>query len=277
MTTIKNTIPVSVVIPCYECSATIRRAVDSVLEQSVMPYEIILVDDNSKDNTLYVLHDLANLYPKLITILEMKINRGAASARNAGWSITKQPYIAFLDADDSWHPDKLRIQYEYMKNHPEVALSGHQCVFKSQKQSLKLNKRPVVTIISPLSLLFKNAFSTTSPIMLKTNIPFRFKEGMRFSEDFFLWLQIAFEGLQIVRIEKPLSYFYKHSYGEDGLSSRLWEMEKGELNNFFNLFTTNKINLFFFIAASFFSFIKFLRRLFLTLLRKKHLLSIRKR
>jgi hypothetical protein len=86
------------------------------------------------------------------------------------------------------------------------------------------------TKISAGNLLFKNAFSI-STIMLKRNIPFRFQA----IEDWLLWQQIAFEGLQMVCIESPLMYVYKSLYGASGLCAQLWEMEKGELDNFIRL------------------------------------------
>ena len=263
-----SVIPVCVIIPCFRCSATIRRAVDSVFAQSAIPAEIVLVEDCSGDDTLIALLELERQFPGRIKLVQMKVNGGAASARNAGWATTKQPYIAFLDADDSWHPEKLHIQYEYMQSHPEVALSGHQCVLMRDNEILGLPCAPSVSLISSRSLLFKNAFSTTSPIMLKNSMPFRFKEDMRFSEDFLLWLQIAFSGLKVVRIETPLSYTYKSMYGESGLSAQLWKMEKGELSNFSSLYQAGRINLLLLIAASCFSIIKFVRRLFFTSLRQ---------
>lgn len=261
-------VPVCVIIPCYRCTATIRRAVDSVFAQTVIAAEVILVEDCSGDDTIIALKGLEHIFPNRIKIVEMKLNGGAASARNAGWALTKQPYIAFLDADDSWHPEKLSIQYDYMQSHPDVSLSGHQCVYFNENKIKELSMYPLVTEISAHSLLFKNAFSTTSPIMLKSDIPFRFKDGVRFSEDFLLWLQIAFHGLKMVRIESSLSYSYKSLYGEGGLSAQLWKMEKGELNNYLMLYHEGNINIFLLFAASCFSCLKFFKRVLLTYIRQ---------
>ncbi|QTN30415.1 glycosyltransferase family 2 protein [Rhodoferax sp. AJA081-3] len=122
-----TTAPVSVVVPCYRCAATIARAVSSVAAQTLRPAEMILVDDASGDATLQQLHTLQAQHGPLIRVVALAANAGAASARNAGWNLATQPYIAFLDADDTWHPQKLEIQYRYMQQHPEVALSGHLC------------------------------------------------------------------------------------------------------------------------------------------------------
>lgn len=262
MNIIKTVVPVGVIIPCFRCALTIGRAVDSVFAQSVMPAEIVLVEDCSGDQTLVVLQTIKRIYPVQVRILQMQRNLGAASARNAGWAVSTQPYIAFLDSDDSWHPDKLRIQYEFMRDHPNVALSGHQCAFFQQNIfKMVVCENWNIANISSRSLLFKNSFSTPT-VMLKSDIPLRFQAGRRYAEDLLLWQEIAFMGLKVVRIEKILAYVHKPLYGASGLSAHLWEMEKGELSNFALLRENASIGLTLFVIATFFSFMKFIRRLF---------------
>lgn len=233
-----------------------------------MPTEIILVEDCSKDGTLTVLQELEYDYPGLIKIVQMRENQGAASARNAGWATATQPYIAFLDADDSWHSEKLRTQYEYMRDNADVALCGHQCAWiREDETPPTFTKEPHLTKISACSLLFKNAFSTPT-VMLKCDIPFRFQESKRCAEDLLLWQQIAFAGLQVVRMESPLAYVHKALYGASGLSAHLWKMERGELNNFATLYRTGSIGFLLYVAATFFSVIKFFKRLIMTFHRK---------
>lgn len=260
----KTVLPISVVIPCYNCASTIRRAVFSIFEQAAIPLETILVDDCSQDGTLAVLQELARTYQRL-KIIQMERNLGAASARNVGWSASTQPYIAFLDADDSWHPEKLHIQYGYMKNNCLVALCGHQCTWlRDYEMPPQLLISHQVVRISGKSLLFKNAFNTPT-VMLKRDIPFRFHEGRRYAEDLLLWQQIAFAGLQVVRIEKPLAYVHKSLYGAGGLSAQLWKMEIGELSNFVFLYRSGSISFAVYFVSSFFSIVKFIKRVFLTL------------
>ena len=259
--------PVSVIIPCYRCADTIHRAVDSVIAQTLPPEEIILIDDfsNDKQKTLNVLNRLCQIGQGVtLKILKLSKNSGAGSARNAGWAIATQPYIAFLDSDDSWHPSKLEIQYKYMANNPDVALSGHQYVFQHGGQLQHLVPEIVVANeIGSISMLFRNAFSTSS-IMLKSTNQINFKNRKRYSEDFLLWQKMAFLGLKLIQIESPLAYYYKPLYGSSGLSARLWAMEKGELDNFLLLYQAGHINLLFLGLSSIFSFIKFLRRLVVT-------------
>lgn len=257
-------VPVSAVIPCFRCSTTIGRAVKSIAQQTIKPVEVILIDDASEDGTLPVLQELAQVYPGWVKVLQLNENRGAASARNAGWEAASQPYIAFLDADDAWHPEKLRIQYEYMCSNPEVVISGHQCMWLRDGETPP-NVPLILTTskIEPVSLIFKNCFSTPT-VMLKRNIPFRFLDKKRYAEDLHLWQQIAFSGLLVTRIESSLAYVHKALYGDGGLSAQLWEMEKGELSNFAALYRAGSINWLLLIAATGFSILKYVKRLVVT-------------
>lgn len=262
-----KTANVSVIIPCYRCKDSIGRAINSILQQTLLPCEVILVDDASHDGTLEVLHEIAKKYPGWIKVIELKINAGAGGARNKGWAAAVQSYIAFLDADDSWHPEKIRIQYEYMLNNKSVAVSGHHCdFFKNRDVSFIVPITLNIKKIKPFFLIFKNGFSTSSSVMLKREVPFRFAKGKRFGEDFYLWQQIAFSGLPVVRIELPLAYVYKKLYGEGGLSAQLWEMEKGELDNFICLYKSGVLNGCLFVIACLCSLLKFLKRIIISFL-----------
>jgi glycosyltransferase involved in cell wall biosynthesis len=259
-----SVVPVSVVIPCYRCADTIGRAVDSIFSQNALPSEVILVEDGSGDATPAVLADLAKKHPDRVKAVFLELNRGAASARNAGWDIATQPYVAFLDADDTWHPEKLRIQYGFMRGNPDVALCGHQCVWLREAESLpSLPTDLRATGITARSLLFRNAFSTPS-VMLRRDIPFRFLEGKRCAEDLLLWQQVAFAGLPVVRLESPLAYVHKPLYGAGGLSAQMWRMEMGELHNLAYLFRSGKIGIVLASSSMLYSLAKFIRRLLVT-------------
>lgn len=229
-------------VPCFRCQQTIQRAVKSVWRQKKRPSEVILIDDASDDGTLTALHSLSKEHPNWIKIITFKENKGCASARNAGWDASTEEYIAFLDADDSWHPEKLAVQYEFMRRNPDIALTGHPYqvlladqVLHSVDLSLCRAKRT-----SRMSLCLRNRFSTPT-VMLKKNLPFRFKEGKRFSEDYHLWLEIVFSGFPAYFINSRMTYLHKAPYGERGLSANLWAMEKGELDSFLSLYHTKKI------------------------------------
>jgi glycosyltransferase involved in cell wall biosynthesis len=257
--------PVSVVIPCYRCAGTIGRAVSSIAAQTRLPAEVIVVDDGSGDGTLDVLHALAAAHPAgWIKVLVQPRNRGAADARNAGWAAATQPYLAFLDADDAWHPRKIELQYGYMKEHPEVTLCSHR---HEVLAAPGVPDRPVGEVaaerVSRTSLLLSNNFFAPTMMMLKRELPQRFLSGRRHVDDHLLWLQIVCTGHTFVRLSAKLAYTYKRPFGESGLSGQLWVMEKSELANYWILRREGAIGFAAAIALSAWSLVKFARRLLL--------------
>ncbi len=255
--------PVSVVIPCYCCARTIERALSSVACQTLRPAELILVNDGSGDETSGVFESLKDKYGHWIHIVELPLNVGAASARNVGWNIATQPYIAFLDSDDAWHPRKIEIQYGYMRDNPGVMLSGHLCrqlregSADAMQWMVELRNIHKVTWFG---LLLKHQFVTPS-VMLKREIGLRFSEGSRYMEDHRLWLEIVGAPMLTVRLEVELAAVYKPVYGASGLSADLWRMEKAELDNYRYFRGQGKISTGQFIVLCCYSLAKFVRRL----------------
>ena len=263
---------VSVIIPCFNCTKTIFRAMNSIATQTVKPLEVILVDDASDDNTLTQLKLLEKSYPNWIKVISLSVNLGVASARNAGWEIATQPYIAFLDSDDAWHPRKIEIQYKYMKENLGVILSGHNYIqideidlFKN-KSHISIDEDLVFYNVSRKQILFSNCFSTPS-VMLRSNIVQRFPEGKRYGEDYHLWLELCCTGMSCSRINIPLTFLFKDSYGEEGLSAQLWNMEKGELTSYQALFHKKIIRFTTLILLLSWSLIRFIRRTIISSLR----------
>lgn len=260
-----NNIPVSVIIPCYRCTQTIERALLSIENQTFSPIEVLLIEDASNDNgkTADSLNDFKKLFAGRLNIVVviLPVNNGPGTARNIGWEKAKGEYIAFLDSDDSWHPQKLEIQYSWMIAHPEVALSGHQtAIFNDQLNTADfLNKTIPESIITRKKILMTNPFPTRS-VMVKTQILFRFEHGKRRAEDYLLWLTIILNNYKAYKLELPLAYSYKSDFGEGGLSSDLWKMEKGELDAFKKIYQNNLINSLQFLTSAVVSYLKFLRR-----------------
>jgi len=261
--------PITVIVPCYRCGATIRRAIESIARQTLIPAEVILVDDASDDGTIDLLNQLREMYRNgWIRVLRSARNAGPSAARNAAWNAASQPYIAFLDADDSWHPRKIEIQYQWMSTHPHVALAGH-------KYSLKRGLSPPEPItpgmVAAISfsrgeLLLSNRF-WTSTVMLRSSISDRFEEAKRHSEDFLLWLEICFQGHEHVSLSGELTYLHKAPYGEGGLSKDLVRMARGELDTYRRIYRKGYITGVEYGFLQGWSQLKYVRRIALTAFR----------
>ena len=111
---------VSVIIPCFNAAATLPQTIESVRQQTYPEIEIIAVDDGSRDRTLALLHQYESPAMRVIS----QPNAGAAAARNAAIAIARGQILAFLDADDSWHPDKIARQVEMFRSDANLVLVG---------------------------------------------------------------------------------------------------------------------------------------------------------
>lgn len=249
-----NQAPVSVVIPCYNCAATLSRAFESVMAQSLPPAEVIFVDDCSTDHTLRVIEELVAVSPSA-RVVRLQRNSGAAAARNAGWAVAIQPYVAFLDSDDSWCPDKISKQLAVMMSDPSIALSGHLVGSVSGSGGAT----PVIRRISLFRLMFRNCFLTPT-VMVRRQSPHRFDEGLPVAEDYDLWLRIVADDGIAVLIDDALAVIHKRPYGAGGLSRQIWRMHWNVWRAFWGLRRKEKVGVVTFLFAAFYYTLKTIRK-----------------
>lgn len=157
---------VSVIIPTYNRSFIIRQSVDSVLQQTYKDYELIVVDDGSTDNTCEILKPYGDKIH-----YEFKENGGISSARNRGLEIAQGEYIAFLDSDDFWRPEKLQRQIECFNSHPEYGLVATRCLTNTVDRnfntiSIDKRRRPGKSGWIYKDLFYRN-FIRTSSVVIK--------------------------------------------------------------------------------------------------------------
>ncbi|GGD53941.1 glycosyltransferase family 2 protein [Pseudoxanthomonas indica] len=219
--------PISVVIPCYRCGDTIAASVASIAAQTRPVAQVLLVDDASPDDTLDVLHALAQQYPAgWVEVIASPENGGPSRARNLGWAAASQPYIAFLDADDTWVPEKIDLQMAVLEADPELSLIAHRMAVRERTLPVPPLRMPIKTVsIGRKRFLLNNPFPTAS-VILRRDLPFRFNEDFRRVEDFLLWAQIGFSGYRCAKINQVLAYWHKPTYGASGLSGDLAAMHR---------------------------------------------------
>lgn len=265
------TVSVSVVIPCFECADTVGRAVDSVVAQSSLPLEVILIDDcTPSERTRLVLRELAARYPGWVVLRRAPINMGPGSARNIGWRIARGKYIAFLDADDIWHPDKLSSQFEWMEANPEFALSSHRSELVESPDELSRHAIEIPLVVREIdarSQVLRNRHGTRC-VMVKCDIENRFEEGKRYSEDYLLWTEIGLSGVRMAYLDSVLAASFREPFSVGGLSGNLWKMQLGGWQAQLYLYRSGKISLFLFVAAASFGLVRFIRRLMIASVRR---------
>jgi glycosyltransferase involved in cell wall biosynthesis len=255
---------VTVIIPAFNCSKTIRRAIESIRSQSLTPKQVIVINDASVDNTSIVLNTLQNEnLPFDLLVLSNFENLGPGFSRNLGWDLATTEWIAFLDADDAWHPRKLELQLKTISENPTLDLICTKSHFMKPSSSLPVlqNKSKVITI-SMNKMLFRNIVPTRS-VLMRRKITERFRDGL--SEDYGLWLECLHSGLRFAKIQLPLTFHFRAEFGTGGLSSRLLKHEYYELKNLIRYALNKPVWILF---ALLFSIVKFIKRVFTVLLRK---------
>lgn len=270
MTKFVKNAPISVVIPCYVAADSLERAVDSVFNQSLKPNEIILIDDASPDGgkTKRLIGVLVRKYTNLdagisIVTKYLESNKGPGGARNAGWEVASQEWVAFLDADDAWHHDKIKLQYEITQSDTKIDLLAHQtalfdtCLLESIAIVIK---KPIQLVRLRLgAMLLSNKLPTRS-VMLRRSIPFRFPESKHLSEDYYLWLVIIAGGYHVKLMKCVLAFTFRPEYSVGGYSGQLWIQEKRELATLIKLYCNEKINAITLVVSLLWSLLKYTKR-----------------
>jgi glycosyltransferase involved in cell wall biosynthesis len=212
---------VSVVIPTYDRIETLPRSLDSVINQTFPDWELIVVDDGSTDGTdKMILRD----YPAVR--LHRQENGGVSSARNSGAALASGEWIAFLDSDDAWLPEKLERQLSALANEPELRLSHTDEIWirngkrvnqpKGYAKSggrIYLRCLPLCCICPSSVLLRRDLFDVIGG----------FDETLAVCEDYDLWLRIT--------AREPVHYLDQalvRKYGghEDQLSTTVWGLDR---------------------------------------------------
>ena len=216
---------ISAVVPTYNRRVALLRAIESLDRQTLPVNEIVVVDDGSTDDTVVAVSSLPRSGRAPLKIRRQS-NAGPAAARNAGVAAATAMYIAFLDDDDRWLPDKLRRQIEILHAEPDLALLG--CA----TNTLAYPGGCRVVPISLRHLLLRNWFLTPGVIVRRDVLLAcgGFPEDMRHCEDYGLWLRIA-SGHRCALLNDRLVVCGegKAPFGSSGLSSDLDALYAGEL------------------------------------------------
>jgi glycosyltransferase involved in cell wall biosynthesis len=243
----KKNITFSVVIPYYNSINTINRTLLSVLYQDCRDYEIIVINDFSTDIPIDIIEDYKKKFETLninLTYIELKKNSGPSFARNYAWNLAIGNYICFLDSDDMWHPNKLSICKNYIIDLQPQLLFHDSLISRTGmlRDLLEIDyTNSVFTIRNIISInwLLKN-LAVTPAIIVNKDISLRFNEEMKYSEDYDLWLRIAFKYPNVIKINGPaLTFLGKPFMSGNGLSSNYFKMRIGEIKLYFNFCLNN--------------------------------------
>lgn len=211
---------VSIIIPTYNCEKYIRYTIDCLLAQSYKNIDILVVDDGSVDRTA----ELVSAYPAPVRLVRQQ-NAGVCRARNRGLAEAKGDLICFMDHDDYWFPDKLELQVETLRNHPEAGVAYSAFIMWYEGED---GAHP-----PPSSFDLDSYGDGTDPAfsgwiyhtflldcwMLTSTAIFRrevfavsgtFDESLPYSEDWDLWLRMSRQH-QFIKLRRPNTLYRQHA------------------------------------------------------------------
>jgi glycosyltransferase involved in cell wall biosynthesis len=213
---------VSVIIPTFNRSEKVVRAVKSVLNQSFKDFELVVVDDGSTDDTQKRLRK----FESLIRHVRQPTNRGVSAARNRGIESSTAPWIAFLDSDDYWLEEKLAVQMEFVKQHPATVACQTEEIWIRRGRRVNPKRRHQ----KPSGDIFMESLElclvSPSSVMIKRSVLDEigfFDETLPAAEDYDLWLRISCR-YPIQLIEKEL--IVKEGGHKDQLSRKFTGMDR---------------------------------------------------
>lgn len=254
----KNNLSFSIVIPSYNSSKYIGNALESCLQQTLLPKEIIVIDDCSIDNTCKIVEQFNS---PLISLFVNSTNMGPSYCRNMGIKNTTSSWILFLDADDIFHKRKIEILNRILIDDLTITAIGH-----SSHVGLTLHNLNEQIIqqdfnyskLSTISLLLKNRIVTPA-FAVSVNNGILFNENMKYAEDHDFIIKNAAKG-KLVYLNLKLCSINRLPLSVGGLSSDFMKMRKGEINMYIDFCSrNNKIYLIpFFLIFSFLKHFKFL-------------------
>lgn len=193
---------ISVILPVYNGERTIQETIASVLRQTFSDFELIVINDGSQDSTLDIVKRIPDPRLKVLSYP----NAGLAASRNRGIAQAVGDYIAFIDADDLWTPDKLEAQFQALQNNPHAALAYSWTDFIDESsQFIHTGSHLTVNGNAYAHLLLVNFLENGSNPLIRQPILTQvagFDESLSAAEDWDLWLRLA-ANYPFVCVPKP--------------------------------------------------------------------------
>lgn len=213
---------VSIITPAYNAAAYIAETIESVLAQTYQNWEMLIVNDCSKDNTAEIVQSYA-AKDKRIKIINLKQNSGVAVARNTAIQNAKGRYIAFLDSDDLWQKEKLKKQIEFMQQNGYVfTFTGYEH-FKETKENIQ-NKVQIPKSLNYQQALKGNKVGCLTVMLDRKQIPNIYFTTQK-HEDYIIWLNILKQGITAYGIQESLALYRtgnSKSISGNKLQSAMW-------------------------------------------------------
>lgn len=196
---------ISIITPAFNASNLIEQTIKSVLAQTYTDWEFIIIDDCSQDDTVSVVEEFVK-NDSSIKLIKQEVNQGVAAARNAGLEVAKGEFIAFLDSDDLWAPEKLEKQINFMKK-------NNCCFSYTMYQNFQTSNGSLGKIIKvPKKMRAKDILGNTAigclTVMVNRSMTGDFRMPLLgHTEDNCTWYEILNRGYEAMGIREVLAYY----------------------------------------------------------------------
>lgn len=221
---------ISIVMPVYNSETFVHKAIDSVLNQTYENWELIVVDDGSQDQSVEAIMSYVN-QDNRIQLLKNEKNSGIAITRNNAINSSRGKYIAFLDSDDMWYPEKLEYQTAIMESkHLDFSCTSYDIV---DEQGKIIDDRLVKEGVKTYSDLLKTNFIGCLTVMIKRELLVKYPMPNVKHEDYASWLNILKNHYSVFAIPKKLSIYTKReasvSANKFNTINWIWTIYRNEL------------------------------------------------
>ena len=193
---------ISIIMAVYNAERTIEQAIKSVLNQTYSDFELLVVNDCSKDKTVILVENFA-ANDSRVRLISNDVNRGVSYTRKHGLDEAKGSWIAILDSDDAWTPEKLEKQIARQKETDADLLFTGSAFMDSDGQAIDWYL-PAPAELTYRQLLKQNVLSNSSALVRKELYAMHYAIGDRMHEDFAIWLSILKEGKKACGVDEPL-------------------------------------------------------------------------
>jgi teichuronic acid biosynthesis glycosyltransferase TuaG len=203
---VMSSILVSIITPVYNSEAYLKDAIDSVVAQTFKNWEMLIVDDGSIDGSWRLLKSIAK-NEKRIILKRLKKNSGAGIARNTAIKAAKGEFIAFLDSDDLWHPEKLNVQINLMSKNKWLFSHTSYGYISESGEKIKSTFHVSDHLVDYFDLLKKTEISCLTAVYNQKEIGKYYMSEHRKKQDYALWLSILNDGIKSYPINNELAYY----------------------------------------------------------------------
>ncbi|MCW3161481.1 glycosyltransferase family 2 protein [Chryseobacterium oryctis] len=253
---------ISVIIPMYNAEKTVINALNSIKAQTVgiEKFEIIIINDGSTDRSKEIVEDYIKENPEMSIRLLKQSNKGVSEARNAGLRIAEGDFIALLDADDEWLPQKTEKQLKYLQNNDlnidflATRRNNNEILFPykviNNLAQITFKKLLLRNEAQPSTVIFKRK------VLENTGY---FNKNQRYAEDLNYWMKVSRNNRMYILNENLLiADGGKRTFGVSGLSANLSAMESGFQQNIKEMYNLKYINFIQYVFLKFFYKAKYL-------------------